>query len=170
MQVWMDIRTMSKTARQSVRHAAPEALEDSIVLEHGAGFLLRVASARANAIFETLTGQTETTPQQYGALLTLHQCGALTPSELADATHTDRSTIGQIIRRLVTRNLVKLSKNGEDGRSKKVTITSGGEALLHRLAQGGVGVQDVLMADVPPQHRPLFMRYLTRMALGGTHE
>ena len=166
----MDIQTMSKTAHRKVRHGASEALADSIVLEHGAGFLLRVASARANAVFETLTGQSATTPQQYGALLTLHQCGPLTPSELADATHTDRSTIGQIVRLLVSRNLVKLSKNGEDGRSKKVTITAVGEALLHRLAQGGVGVQDVLMAEVAPQHRALFMRYLTRVAFGGAHE
>jgi len=166
----MDIQTMSKTARRRVRHGASEGLADSIVLEHGAGFLLRVASARANAVFAALTGQTETTPQQYGALLTLHQCGSLTPSELADTTHTDRSTIGQIVSRLVSRNLVKLSKNGEDGRSKKVTITATGETLLHRLAQGGVGVQDVLMAEVAPQHRALFMRYLTSMAFGRANE
>ena len=145
---------------------SPGSLADSIDLEGGAGFLLRVASARANGLFEKLTGQTAITPQQYGTLLTLHQRGTLTPSELADAIHTDRSTIGEIVRRLAKRELVKLGKNGADGRSKKVSITSVGETVLRRLAQGGVGVQDALLADVPTRHRPMFMRYLTLVAFG----
>ena len=158
---------MPKTTMSRTRHPKiPAALADSIDLEGGAGFLFRVASARANTLFETLTRQTEITPQQYGTLLTLHQRGTLTPSELADAIHTDRSTIGEIVRRLARRELVKLGKNGADRRSKQVTITTAGETALHRLAQGGVGVQEALLADVPTRHRPLFMRYLTRVAFG----
>jgi len=155
---------------KTVRPKSPDSLADSIDLERGAGFLLRVASARANAVFEKLTGQTEITPQQYGTLLTLHQRGTLTPSELADAIHTDRSTVGEIVRRLARRELVKLGKNGADGRSKKISITSAGETALRRLAPGGVSVQEALLADVPTRHRPLFMRYLTRVAFGNVLE
>jgi DNA-binding MarR family transcriptional regulator len=155
---------------KTVRPKSPGSLADSIELESGAGFLLRVASARANALFEKLTGQMEITPQQYGTLLTLHQLGTLTPSELADAIHTDRSTAGEIVRRLARRELVKLGRNGTDGRSKKVSITAAGETTLRRLAPGGVGVQEALLAEVPTKHRPLFMRYLTRVAFGNVLE
>ena len=92
---------MLKTVARKRSPDAQHSLADSINLEHGAGFLLRVASARANALFEDLTGQSEITPQQYGTLLILHQRGTLTPSELADAIHTDRSTTGEIVRRMV---------------------------------------------------------------------
>jgi DNA-binding MarR family transcriptional regulator len=146
------------------------ALPDSIVLEQGAGFLLRIASARANALFEELTAQSAITPQQYGTLLTLHQRGTLTPSELAEAIHTDRSTLGEIVRRLGGRNLVRLGKNGADGRSKKVSITAAGETALRRLAHGGVQVQDALLSAVPTKHRPMFMRYLKLVALGAAAE
>ena len=159
---------MPKTAERKRSLKAPRTLADSITLEHGAGFLLRIASARANALFEGLTGQTEITPQQYGTLLTLYQCGALTPSELADAIHADRSTVGEIVRRMVNRHLVTLSKNGEDGRSKKVSISPAGEAALHRLAQGGVGVQDALLAVVPATDRALFMRCLKLVAFAAS--
>lgn len=162
----LDAKDMLKTVSRKRSPEAPESRADSIKLEQGAGFLLRVASARANALFEDLTGQTEITPQQYGTLLTLHQRGTLTPSELANAIHADRSTVGEIVRRMVNRELVKLSKNGADGRSKKVSITAAGETALRRLTQGGVGVQDALLADVPTRHRAVFMRYLTLVAFG----
>ena len=161
---------MQKNVARKRSPDAQHSLADSINLEHGAGFLLRVASARANALFEQLTGQNEITPQQYGTLLILHQRGTLTPSELADAIHTDRSTTGEIVRRMVDRELVKLDKNGTDGRSKKVSISAAGEAALRRLAPGGVGVQDALLAEVPPKHRAAFMQYLTLIAFGAVSE
>jgi DNA-binding MarR family transcriptional regulator len=161
---------MLKTVARKRSPDAQQSLADSINLEHGAGFLLRVASARANALFEDLTGQSEITPQQYGTLLILHQRGTLTPSELADAIHTDRSTTGEIVRRMVDRELVKLDKNGTDGRSKKVSITATGQAALRRLAPGGVGVQDALLARVPQKHRAVFMRYLTLVAFDAMSE
>ena len=156
--------------KRDLKLAEAPALPDSIVLEQGAGFLLRIASARANGLFEELTAQSAITPQQYGTLLTLHQRGTLTPSELAEAIHTDRSTLGEIVRRLGGRNLVKLGKNGEDGRSKKVSITAAGETALRRLAHGGVRVQDALLSAVPTKHRPLFVRYLKLVALGPAAE
>ena len=161
---------MLKTVARKRSPDAQQSLADSINLEHGAGFLLRVASARANALFEDLTGQSEITPQQYGSLLILHQRGTLTPSELADAIHTDRSTTGEIVRRMVDRELVKLDKNGTDGRSKNVSITATGQAALRRLAPGGVGVQDALLARVPHKHRAEFMRYLTLVAFDAMSE
>lgn len=139
-------------------------LADSIVLQQGAGFLLRVASARANALFEELTGQSETTPQQYGALLILHQRGTLTPSELALAIEADRSTLGEIVRRLSTRGYVSLSRNGADGRSKKVSLTKAGEAALHGLALGAHLVTERLLAVLPKKQRAGFLRALRLVA------
>lgn len=141
-------------------------LADTIVLDQGAGFLLRVASARANALFEELTGQSETTPQQYGALLTLHQRGPLTPSELSDATETDRSTLGEIVRRLGKRGYVSLSRNGEDGRSKKVSLTPSGDEALRLLTRGAHRVTDTLLAVLPAKQRVEFLHALRVVAQG----
>jgi DNA-binding MarR family transcriptional regulator len=71
---------------------------------------------------------------------------------------------------MVDRELVKLDKNGTDGRSKKVSITATGQAALRRLAPGGVGVQEALLARVPQKHRAVFMRYLTLVAFDAMSE
>lgn len=142
------------------KQRTPEQLAARLKLADGAGFLLRVMSARATAAYEAATGQDEITPRQFGALLTLHQQGTLTLTELATAIAVDRSTLTEMVRRMVANGLVRRRGNGEDRRSSVLSLTPKGEAAVLRLVEGAAAVQAALLAPIPPAERRQFLRNL----------
>lgn len=137
----------------------------TLALGDGAGFLVRVLGARATAEYERLTGQSAVTPRQFGVLLTLHQRGPLTLTELAEAILVDRSTVGEMTRRMAARGLIDRRENGADARSTKVSIAPAGDTVLAALIEGAAALQAALLAPVPPPERRGFLRNLKRIAL-----
>src|SRR4051794_40667345 len=94
----------TKPPRPDVRPAAKEKLADDIArtlkLDKGLGFLVRLLDTRVHLLYEQLTGQNDITPRQFGVLLTLHQQGTLTLTELAGhglgAAHGDHH-VGAVV-------------------------------------------------------------------------
>ncbi|MGA0565664.1 MarR family winged helix-turn-helix transcriptional regulator [Ancylobacter sp. VNQ12] len=130
--------------------------------------MVRVIGTRATALYEQLTGQSDITPQQFGALLTLHQKGTLTLSELASAIFVDRSTLGEMIRRMAARGLISRTTNGSDRRSTKVSITPAGTSALFQLVESAASLQNTLLAAVPREHRKLFLQCMKAIAFGSS--
>ena len=98
-------------------------------------------------------------------LLTLHQRGPLTLTELAEAILVDRSTVGEMTRRMAARGLIDRRENGADARSTKVSIAPAGDIVLAALIEGAAALQVALLAPVPPAERRGFLRNLKRIAL-----
>jgi len=135
-------------------------LARAIRLQDGMGFLARVLTARANQLFEELTGQSDITARQYGALLTLHQESQVTLTELAQHISVDRSTLTEMIRRLLRAGLVARSDHGSDRRSVLVALTPAGEAAVVSLTPGAAQVQEALMARLAPAERRQMLRWM----------
>lgn len=152
--------------RRSFNRRDPEDVARRLKLGDGIGFLVRVLSARADLIFHRLTDQDRITPRQFGVLLTLHQRGQLTLTELAATIRVDRSTLGEMVRRMGERALVSRSGNEEDRRSAKLAITPLGTETLLGLAQGAAELQDVLLRVLPAEQRASFLRSLKAVADG----
>jgi DNA-binding MarR family transcriptional regulator len=148
---------------------APE-IARSLKLDHGLGFLTRLLETRAAALYEQLTGQEEITPRQFGAMLTLHQRGTLTLTELATHIHVDRSTLGEMIKRMADRGLIRKESNDADRRSATVTLAKPGEQALLRLVSGAAQLQEVLLAPLPPEDRAFFMRCMKLVAVPPTRQ
>ncbi len=144
--------------RGAVRLAA------ALKLHGGVGFQARVVSARANQLFEDLTRQTAITARQYGALLTLHQKGPMNLTELAAEICVDRSTLTEMVRRLVREGLITRAGNGDDRRSVLVALTAAGEAAVMRLTPGAAQVQDVLLAPLTSAERRQLLRWIKLIA------
>ena len=143
---------------------AKERTARTLQLRDGLGFLARVVSARANQVFERLTDQDEITPRQFGALLTLHQRGPLTLSELAAQISVDRSTLTEMVRRMVRDGLVTRAGHGQDRRSAVVSLTPEGDAALARLTPGAAGVQDALLGRLSPADRRQLLKWMKLIA------
>lgn len=160
---------MGNQPTPSAKAAGPEIneLADRLRLEDGAGFLVRLLHSRATATYEQLTGQSAITPQQFGVLLTLRQRGALTLTELSAAVHLDRSTLGEMTKRMVERGLLKRRENETDRRSSLVSLSANGEAALRNLLAGAAALQDALLAPIPKAERRRFMHHLKRIAMAG---
>jgi len=158
-----------ETTRGVDRLAArdPVALAEALRLDDGVGFLVRLLSTRSTQLYQELTGQDEVTPRQFGALLTLHQRGALTLTELASRISVDLSTLSDMVRRMVRKGLIAKSDNGEDRRSALVSLTPAGEAALLGLVPGAAALQRALLAPLPADKRRQFVRWMKLVACGG---
>jgi DNA-binding MarR family transcriptional regulator len=145
------------------RKPAPD-IARSLKLDHGLGFLVRLLETRATALYEKLTAQSEITPRQFGAMLTLHQHGTMTLTELATHIRVDRSTLGEMINRMSDRGLIRKEANDADRRSATVTLAKSGEQALLRLVAGVAQLQEELLAPLAPADRAHFLRCMKLVA------
>jgi DNA-binding MarR family transcriptional regulator len=137
---------------------------DEFVLQRMPGYLIRRLDSRAAALFEARTGQTALTARQFGLLKVVHGAGSLMQSELAARLHLDRSTLGEMLQRMVDRGLVLRNPSSEDRRTSEVRLTSAGESALAENVAGALEAQRVLLAPLPAYLRPVFMACLEMLA------
>lgn len=135
-----------------------EEIARTLRLDKGLGFLVRLLDARFKRLYEQLTAQSGITPRQFGVLLTLHQKGTVTLTELARYIRIDRSTLGEMISRMEERFLVTRVSNGNDRRSAKVSLAPSGKDALLGLVSGVAQLQGVLLAPLAIEDRPRFLR------------
>src|ERR1700682_2705198 len=113
-----------------------EEIAHTLKLDKGLGFLVRLLDTRVHLLYEQLTAQNDITPRQVGVLLTLYQKGTLTLTELARHIRVDRSTLGEMINRMVERSLVSKRSNGTDRRSAEVQLAPVGKTALLKIVAG----------------------------------
>ncbi len=149
----------------------PDPIEEEAVkvartmkLDKGLGFLIRVIDTRMNLLFQSLTKQEDITPRQFGVLLTLYQQGPLTLTDLAVAIRVDRSTLSEMINRMVDRSLIGKRGNVRDRRSAEVLIAPGGEAAMLQIIRGVSKLQNALLAPLPVSERAHFLRCVKLIA------
>jgi DNA-binding MarR family transcriptional regulator len=151
-------------ARSAAEERSPHDTARTLKLEKGLGFLVRLLDTRATTLYEQLTEQNDITPRQFGVLLTLHQQGTLTLTELSNHIRVDRSTLGEMINRMVKRSLITKRNNGNDGRSAEVLLAPAGKAALLKIVAGAARLQTALLAPLPPEDRAYFMRCVKLVA------
>jgi DNA-binding MarR family transcriptional regulator len=136
----------------------------SVTLQTLPGYLIRRLDSRAAAMYEKFTGQSELTPRQFGVLLTLFQSGPLAQSDLGNRLHLDRSTLAEMLQRMVERKLVDRRAHERDRRTTEITLTDDGKSALLATAEQAVQAQVELLAPLPPYLRPVFLKCLEIIA------
>jgi DNA-binding MarR family transcriptional regulator len=120
-------------------------------LEEAPGHLLRRAQQRHLEIFVEEVGADGPTPRQFAALLTVCQRPGLTQTELVRATGIDRSTVGDMLDRLVRRGLVERRRVDEDGRANALHATEAGRRLAAQALAGVARAQARILAPLPSE-------------------
>ncbi len=133
-------------------------------LEGGIGFLLRLLEARYDVLYQSLTGQSDITPRQFGVLIALYQDGPLTPSALAERISSDRNTLSEMLKRMTARKLISKRSNSEDRRSIQVQITARGEDALLRVVPAAAELQNTLLAPLSKEDRAHFLKCMLTIA------
>src|ERR1700704_854968 len=154
----MKTKSQKFDARSTAKRKTAEQIARTIKLDKGLGFLVRLLDARVHLLYEQLTAQNDITPRQFGVLLTLHQQGTLTLTELARYIRIDRSTLGEMINRMAERSLVSKRNNGSDRRSAEVSLAPTGKNVLFEIVAGAAQLQGALLAPLPIEDRAHFMR------------
>lgn len=92
--------------------------------------LLHRACQRASDLFTREMAKGGLTMRQFAVLATVAREQGLRQTDLVDLTGIDRSTLADIVQRLVERNLLERVRTKTDGRAYAVSLTEHGRTVL----------------------------------------
>jgi len=133
-------------------------------LEKAPGHLIRRAQQRHQDIFAEEVGASGPTSRQFAVMLAIGQHPGLTQTELVEATGIDRSTLGDMLDRLVKRGDLQRRRVKGDNRANALFATSTGRALVAVALPRVVRAQTRIMATVPPARRAEALEILRLLA------
>lgn len=102
----------------------------SVPLERSPIHLLHRASQVAGNIFQAEMGNEDLTPRQYALLVAISQNEGLSQTDLVARTGIDRSTLADVIRRMLKKGLIQRRRTREDARAYAVKLTEQGRRAL----------------------------------------
>lgn len=128
------------------------------------GHLLRRNHQRSYEIFSQIVGS-DVTRQQIALLITLAKNPGASQNLVVGATGFDKSTLKEMLGRMIERGWVERTRDPADSRCWNMYVTEAGERLLQERIEKVAAVQDAILAPLPPNLRPVFVRCL-RILLG----
>jgi DNA-binding MarR family transcriptional regulator len=129
-------------------------------LERSPIHLLHRAGQCAVDIFQAEMVEGDITPRQYAVLLTVSQNEGLSQTNLVDKSGIDRSTLADIVRRLLKKGLLQRRRTREDARAYAVKLTDEGWRVLKVTDPIARKVDDRILAVLPPAQRDRFVNDL----------
>lgn len=141
-------------ARDSSKDASAARLERSPI------HLLHRAGQCAGDIFQLEMGGGDLTPRQYAVLITVSQHEGLSQTHLVEKTGIDRSTLADIVRRMLKKGLLQRRRTKEDARAYAVKLTDEGWRALKATDPVARRVDDKILAVLPSNQRDRFVQDL----------
>ena len=146
---------MTKT-QVEVEANAPAELSSAIHLLHRAGQC-------ADEMFSINLSTGTMTPRQFAVLKAVESTIDPSQTTLVDMTGIDRSTIADIVRRLVERGLVARRRTRRDARMYALKLTVKGCAALRSAEPAAQSTDEKLLASLAPGERRAFIDALSRI-------
>lgn len=103
-----------------------------------------------------------TTPTQIEVLRALLSHGPMTQKGIIDKTGIDRSSLSELLRRLVNQHLVAQVRLESDLRALMVTITPAGREALTKADHALLWAESAVLRKVPAGQRPVLLRLLEK--------
>lgn len=135
----------------------PERLERSPI------HLLHRAGQCAGDIFQSEMSDGGLTPRQFAVLLTVSQHEGLSQTNLVERTGIDRSTLADIIRRMIKKGLLQRRRTKEDARAYAVRLTDEGQRVLKASDPIARRVDDKLLGVLSGPERERFLQDLNKI-------
>jgi DNA-binding MarR family transcriptional regulator len=124
--------------------------------------LLHRASQAVEEIFQAEIGDSDLTPRQLAVLATVAGNEGSSQTDIVNLTGIDRSTLADIVSRLVKKGLLQRRRTKQDARAYAVKLTEEGQRVLR--AAGPVGKKvDQLIAKALGGGRDAFLEGLKGM-------
>ena len=129
-------------------------------LSDSPGHLLRRAQQYAFDLFSAEIGDSNLTPRQFAVLLTVQQNEGLSQTDLVKRTGIDRSTLADMISRLINRKLLSRTRTKEDARANSVKITAAGKKQLDKHTSLVRKAENKILGPIAVSQRAGFMKAL----------
>jgi len=133
-------------------------------LSESPGHLLHRAQQFAAERFTKAMAGAKLTQRQFAVLHATAEEEGLTQTQLVKSTGIDRSTLAELVARMVKNGLLEREKLPDDARANAVKLTSDGRALLEAATLGAMEADSAILSALPKNKRTSFLETLRRIA------
>jgi DNA-binding MarR family transcriptional regulator len=130
-------------------------------LNRSAMHLLHRAGQCAADIFASEARSSGLTPRQFAVLMVVAEEEGRTQTDLVERTGIDRSTLADIVGRLLSHGLIQRRRAKEDARAYAIKLTPQGTKALRDAQPGAAAADARLLTNLPPAKRQEFLESLS---------
>lgn len=112
-------------------------------------------------------GARDLTISQFTVLSALEHNEEVSQTGLVEMTGIDRSTLAEMIRRMLERGLITKKRTEEDLRAYAVSITQAGRKALRSARAAAERAEKAMLETLPVAERPRFIKQLAAIAAAG---
>lgn len=154
----------AKKKTESAQNSAPAQTQaQAQALDGSVSHLIHRAEQCSTDLFGSMSTNNQLTPRQFAILDTIKDNPGISQTGLVMLTGIDRSTLADIVRRLLERNLVQRERTEKDARAYSVKLTRKGAGTLKKMQPHAENVDKEILAALPKEHRVLFVKLLSQM-------
>src|SRR5258706_11525094 len=132
-------------------------------LSQAPSHLLRRCVQYANDLFSREPGASDLTKQQFTVLAAVEQNEGMSQTDLVAITGIDRSTLAQMIRRMIEKGLLDRERTEADQRANTVRIAMAGKKTLRGARTPSDRVERAPLASLTTADRAGFFKKLSTM-------
>ena len=156
------MKTMRPEKLKVVAVPADAAEQGRYVLDHQAGFLMRVAMQRHTSIFTSrmVEGLTQT---QFAALAKLHEVGPCSQNHLGRLIYLDAATIKGVVDRLHVRGFLTALSDPTDRRRRAVTLTDRGRQVTEAAMKVAAEITAATLTPLTAEEQRLVTKLLRKL-------
>ena len=136
-------------------------------LSEAPSHLIRRCQQFYGDLYAREAGGKELTKQQFTLLCALEQNDGASQTALVEITGIDRSTLAEMVRRMLERGLLSRERTEKDARANAVAITTNGRKALRVARSAADRAEKALLDPLPPGERAKFIKALAAIASAG---
>jgi len=129
--------------------------------------LIRRCAQYFGDLYTHESGASELTKQQFTLLAALEHNEGVSQTALVDITGIDRSTLAEMVRRMLDKGLLSRERTEEDQRANAVAISPSGRKALRTARTASDRAEKKMLETLPPAERPRLVRLLSEIASAG---
>lgn len=132
----------------------------NFALKNSPGHLLRRAQQYAYDLYSREVGKGGPTPRQFAVLHTVSEKEGLSQTDLVRTTGIDRSTLADMISRLIKKGYLARERTKADARANSVKLTAAGKRVLASATAKVVKAETAALSVLPKTQQAAFMKAL----------
>jgi MarR family transcriptional regulator, temperature-dependent positive regulator of motility len=125
--------------------------------------MLHRAGQCASELFQKELGGSDLTPRQFAVLLTVSQENGLNQTQIVERTGIDRSTMADLMRRMLRKGLLTRRRARKDARAYAVELTELGRRSVKSAEPISRRVDAQILAFLPTEQRDRILQDLAAM-------
>ena len=133
-------------------------------LSEAPSHLIRRCQQFYGDLYAREAGSRELTKQQFMLLAALEQNEGASQTALVEITGIDRSTLAEMVRRMLEKGLITRERTEEDARANAVAISPSGRKALRSARNAADRAERALLEALPLADRQKFLKALREIA------